>query len=330
MRGLGVLLAVGLIAAVAVAADAPEPAVVPVQAKTGAPPPAKKDAPPAAKAAPRRAPSATSSPRPRRWAQPASQFDQAMLGDLPPSAVNVVPTGPVAVATPLGTPAAPRPRALVPLAAANFKVGENESPRPVDRVYLSVNQFEDLNGALNRGFLPRVNLTRETLGVEKTFLAGDASVGLRLPFVQVTGSPTVEQAAVSDLSVIFKYAWINDRETGNVFSTGLVLTLPTGNGGRPELSDGTRLAHTAIVQPWLGGIYRLTPDVYAIGFSSLAVPTAMPSRTCGSTASASATSSTGRSSGGCRWCCRCSSATSARRCGTRTPTTRTTFRTKST
>jgi hypothetical protein len=65
-----------------------------------------------------------------------------------------------------------------------FKIGENDTPRPMDRAYFSFNYFDDLNNAANRAAgadLHDVRIYREVFGAEMTFLDGDASVGLRVP-----------------------------------------------------------------------------------------------------------------------------------------------------
>lgn len=137
------------------------------------------------------------------------------------------------------------------------------------------------------------NLHRETIGFEKTFLNGNASVGVRLPFfqtdqanstnfdpaalngfapLQVTGqqlttASTLDRSRVGDLSVILKYALINEFDM--VVSGGLVVTAPTGGG--ILLSDGDRM-YSTLLQPWVGA-YKAWDRVFVHGFSSIAVPT---------------------------------------------------------
>lgn len=53
-----------------------------------------------------------------------------------------------------------------------LKIAENESPLPQDRVFLTYNYYSEV---LDSDF------HRETLGFEKTFLGGEASIGLRVP-----------------------------------------------------------------------------------------------------------------------------------------------------
>lgn len=139
------------------------------------------------------------------------------------------------------------------------------------------------------------NLHRETIGFEKTFLDGNASVGMRLPVFQsdqtastpfdagrlqsfaafpVSGNTTstdntLDESRVGDLSILFKYAFINDPEGDRTVSGGLVVTAPTGGG--ILLADGSRL-YSTLLQPWLGA-YRSWDRLFVHGFTSIAVPT---------------------------------------------------------
>jgi hypothetical protein len=219
---------------------------------------------------------------PEAGTQAAASYDPGLFGDLINNASRVVnPPGgttnpPTGVAAARGT--RPGDAQLVSgdriaLAAqvpwrTSYKIGENESPRPVDRVFLTYNYYNDVD-VLQFGS-SRSDLHREMIGFEKTFLEGDASFGMRLPFLQLTGSKDLEDTHVDDLSMIFKYAFINDRETGNVLSGGLLLTAPTGERIR---INGASSINSTVFQPFLGFIYNLNRDLYFQGFSSVAAPT---------------------------------------------------------
>lgn len=159
--------------------------------------------------------------------------------------------------------------------ASGFKITEHESPRPVNRIYYAVNYYDDVNKAL----YPNVPffVTRHTIAFEKTVLQGDGSFGIRLPFTQVTGVPGFDQSAISDMSIVLKYAIINEPDAGNVLSGGMVITVPTGTGFIVDGFDANgQLAqtsfHPAMLQPWGGYIYNVTPRLYLHGFSSIVVP----------------------------------------------------------
>jgi hypothetical protein len=160
--------------------------------------------------------------------------------------------------------------ALALVAHGAFKITENESPRPQDRVFAFYNDFEDVAPAATRASgLQSTNIQREVAGFEKTFMDGDASFGLRAPVVEVYGDPTVEHQNFGDLSVILKYAFINDRQTGNVLSAGMVVTAPTGSSFLPV---GIPDIHPWLLQPYVGWIVNFK-RVYLLGFSSIVVPT---------------------------------------------------------
>jgi hypothetical protein len=91
-----------------------------------------------------------------------------------------------------------------------------------------------------------------------------------MPFVQLTGDPNFRDTHIDDLSMVFKYAFINDRQTRNVLSGGLVLTVPTGEEVK---INGENAVHSTVFQPWLGFIYNFGRDAYVEGFSSVAAPT---------------------------------------------------------
>ncbi len=157
---------------------------------------------------------------------------------------------------------------LIPqVGEAGVKIEEDESPRPVDRVFVDYNFFDNVTHALPG--VPGSNLHLETYGFEMTFLDGNASIGLRMNSFQTTGDSTFADSEFGDLTVITKLALINDRETGDVLSIGLAVTAPTG----PDaiLPDGSRLNST-LLQPYSGFIFNWE-RFYAQGFSSLIIPT---------------------------------------------------------
>jgi hypothetical protein len=171
----------------------------------------------------------------------------------------------------------------LPGGSRSLKISDNESPCPQDRVYVAFNYFDDYSRALTRrlGDDERFFEYRETLGLEKTFCCGNASLGLRLPLStihtdsndppanQITGDSTRGLAGtesdVGDLAVILKYALWNECEIGRVFSVGMLITTPTGQQGNNPF-------HQVVLQPYLGYIYRCD-DWFIHGFSAVDVPT---------------------------------------------------------
>jgi hypothetical protein len=151
----------------------------------------------------------------------------------------------------------------VPVARGAFKITENESPRPQDRVSGAYNFYNNVNSV--------IDVHRETVAVEKTFLDGNASVGLRLPFFQAH-QPGKNDSDVGDLTAILKYAFVNSDDT--VLSGGLAVTAPTGPIPSVLVFTpfGVKELHSTLIQPFLG-YYQAWGDLYVHGFSSLLVPT---------------------------------------------------------
>jgi hypothetical protein len=197
-----------------------------------------------------------------------------------------------------------------------FKIGENESPRPMDRVFTTYNYFNNVAvlpagpdsippvvGQVNAGEFNRTTVTpggsylkpvqsiaveqtcvlgftspaalqgldvhREVIGFEKTVCCDDFSVEVRLPLVQQAGDPFFDTCRLGDVSVLGKYALINDEESGNVLSGGLVVTAPTGED---VLAVDGRILHSTLLQPFAG--YFVNFDaLYVQGFSAAIIPT---------------------------------------------------------
>jgi hypothetical protein len=199
---------------------------------------------------------------PEAGTEAASSFNPQMLGDFIGGAACIANPG----AASGGTYTSRTVR--TPLAArGGFKISDNESPRPTNRVFLTYNYYNDVNGRINGPDIARIDVHREMFGFERTFLEGNGSFGMRVPLIQQTGGG--EFSDIGNLSFIGKYAFINDRCTGNVLSGGLVVTVPTGHDY--DIIDGTTL-DPVLIQPWVGGIWN-SDRLYAQGFSSVVVPT---------------------------------------------------------
>ena len=190
---------------------------------------------------------------------------------------------------------------LVPVTGLGaFNVGENESPKPTDRIFGFYNFYADIRGpdigsnvpivrssttssttpgpffssstttvqttTVTPGVLPRVSLNREVFGFEKTFLDGNASVEFRLPLLQQNGGG-FNSYDVGDLTLVGKYAFINDRASGDVLSAGMALTVPSG----PGIATTVGTFHSTLFQPWVG--YIVNFDRFFIqGIHSVVIP----------------------------------------------------------
>jgi hypothetical protein len=158
----------------------------------------------------------------------------------------------------------------IPVAGAysGVLITDNDSPRPVDRVYFDYNYYSSMGSSFNAG--NGINENREMFGFEKTFLNGNASFGMRLPFIELNGPNSTGGNSVGDLSVLFKYAFINDPK-GNVFASGLIVTAPTSRLSG-ELSDGSSVPNSVLFQPWTGFV-KTFDRAYVEGITDLIVPT---------------------------------------------------------
>jgi hypothetical protein len=177
-----------------------------------------------------------------------------VLSSLPPGLTVVTVTDPV-----------------LARAGSGFKMADGAAARPEDRVIFTYNNFDNLSGTNPGGanLLSRsTTFNRELLGFEKTFLDGNASVGMRLPFFQTSGDGSVNSSDFGDMSLVFKYALFNNHSNGNVLSTGLVLTLPTG----PAIPTVDGSFSDTLIQPYVG--YLLNAGGFFVqGFTSLVIPT---------------------------------------------------------
>jgi hypothetical protein len=151
--------------------------------------------------------------------------------------------------------------APIAVARGAFKVAENESPLPQDRVFLNYNYYNNVEKF--------ADVHRETAGFEKTFLNGDVSIGLRLPYFQVDGPNGTGDQEIDDLNVVVKAALLRDPVTLSALTTGLVVTAPTGPAGFTKTGEKI---HPTLIQPFVGYMWD-TGDLYLIGFTSLMAPT---------------------------------------------------------
>jgi hypothetical protein len=293
----------------------------------GAPPPAPPAAPaapgaaaPAAPAAPGEAPAAPTPPEaaPSTAAEAmaaAESFAPAeggalggaggtfnMLGDQapvfgrprPPNPPHVPgrPTGVTGILAQKGGTTLPWIR--------GFKIADNQSPVPQDRVFFNFNYYNNINYAIDRKFnapVSGIQIYRYLGGVEKTFLDGLASVGLTESINNlsaVSGVPSLAgtHTAMGDLTLFSKLvlyqafddpramnalggfgypAQVPGGRNGGLISAGLAITAPTGPGGFAG-AGFSKSFRTAFIQPFLGYFYS-RGNFYLQGFEAIDVPT---------------------------------------------------------
>jgi hypothetical protein len=178
-----------------------------------------------------------------------------------------------------------------------FKISDNQSPLPQDRVFANFNYFNNVNYAIDRKFGSPVNgiqIYRYLAGFEKTFLDGLASVGLtesinNLSAVSANPGLGGTHTAMGDLTVFSKLvlfqSWEDNRPTnalggfgypaqvggrnGGLISAGMAVTMPTGPGGFAGAGFSKSFRDVGL-QPFLG---YLQGNFYLQGFEAIDVPT---------------------------------------------------------
>jgi hypothetical protein len=149
----------------------------------------------------------------------------------------------------------------VPTERGAVKIAENESPRPIDRVFTTFNEF-------TRAGDDRIDVYRETVGFEKTFFDGCVSFGMRGPLYQLNGAG-VSRSDPGDVVGILKVAVYNDCTSGDVISLGVLAQAPTGSS---YVAFNGLDEHGFVVQPFVGYLFNCG-YLYLHGFSSAALPT---------------------------------------------------------
>jgi hypothetical protein len=180
-----------------------------------------------------------------------------------------------------------------------FKVSDNFSPVPQDRVFFNFNYWNNINYAINRQIgspITGLQIYRYQAGFEKTFFGGLASFGLSDSINTISARGSVPglggtSTAMGDLNffsklILFEH-WEDNRgypafggfgfpaqvggRNGGLISAGLSLTMPTGpaNFAGASYSKGFR---DTVIQPFMGYFYS-RGNFYLQGFEALIVPT---------------------------------------------------------
>ncbi len=161
-----------------------------------------------------------------------------------------------------------------------IKICENQSPFPQDRIFFSFNYFNNVNGDVNSRLgspITNINVYRYILGFEKTFLDKRASIGMRVPLDNLTSNAVIpglftNSTAMGDLNIFMKYALYWNQQTGDIFTGGLLLGIPTGPDQFAGFANIQGLNNFRL-QPFVGYFYNLFGNFYFQGFSSISVPT---------------------------------------------------------
>lgn len=185
-----------------------------------------------------------------------------------------------------------------------FKISSNQSPLPQDRVFLNYQFFNDaLEVSKSPGFsgLPVINtsksfdVSRYTLGAERSFGYGASSLQVQVPIIDSLASTTDGFLA----SPTSELPGVTDTELGNISlaykrlfyeactwsaSAGLAVDLPTGEDilirrsvpslGNPAGGDTLQVENEAVIlSPFLGVVAAPNERWFGQGFVQLAIPT---------------------------------------------------------
>jgi hypothetical protein len=209
-----------------------------------------------------------------------------MFGDLSPLQLpggGTIPPPPAV--TPGGTIPPPPPvtpgnySAAPPSYIRGFKIADNQSPRPVNRVYYDFNFFDNVWQSVNeraQNGINRVQIYRQLLGLEKTFWDGNASIGVRLPINTITadgqagGVQTPTQTAINNFNVYSKFLFIKDDVKKVYASWGLAATIPTGPMNFAG-ANYVRSYNNFELQPFVG-LQKTWNRFYLIAFEAINVP----------------------------------------------------------
>jgi len=152
-----------------------------------------------------------------------------------------------------------------------FKVTENESPRPTTRFYVSYYYYDQVFNSISGPDVPRTQVHQEIIGYEQAFLDNKVSLSVRIPYNQLRSDNFFSQTGIGDLSFVAKVAVYEDRSIGDLISTGIVVTAPTGDRPYANTLTGDTIRGWYL-QPFVGYVIG-NGDWFLQGLSSLVVPT---------------------------------------------------------
>jgi hypothetical protein len=144
------------------------------------------------------------------------------------------------------------------------KISENDSPIPLDRIFFSYNHFHNAF-ELTESSPPAPTQIRQepidryTLGLEKTFFEGAASVEVRMPLMGSLNAQTdsfgVSGKSVGNLTVVLKSLLYMDDSTA--IGAGVAIETPTGTDLNSRLANvNLRFQNEAVhFLPYLGFVW---------------------------------------------------------------------------
>lgn len=218
---------------------------------------------------------------------------------IPRPPVPPLPPGPNPPIEPIPVGAIAKSKVVIPY-GRSFKLAENMSPLPQDRLSFAFNYYDGVQEAQNRGLgglMGGMKVYRYLFTFEKTFLDGLASIGVRESIDTLTATSIYypglagTSTALGDVNVFGKLVlWENlemptanqggfnaavapvaGQLQGSVVTGGLSVRVPTG----PSNFAGSPFSFSPRdvgIQPFLG-YYVSRGNWYLQGFESIDVPT---------------------------------------------------------
>lgn len=152
-----------------------------------------------------------------------------------------------------------------------FKISENTSPIPRDRVYFTFNHFKHAIRTVNDY---DTGLNRYTFGGEKTFFDSLGSVEFRIPFAHGLAANQIQGGTSSDVETVFGNVTIIPKVVlgaGDYWlvSAGLGINLPTAPSSSAQLRTGELITvdnDATHLSPYLGMYLMPTSSTYVIGY----------------------------------------------------------------
>lgn len=154
-------------------------------------------------------------------------------------------------------------------------ISENNRPLPTDRIFFVYNGFNNAvtTTSLTTGDTFDSDLQRYTMGFEKTFLDGWASIELRLPLlnsidIQTPGNFS-SSGNVGNLTLIYKQLLLQSEDTA--VAAGLGLGLSTGDDleGRSGNTNFTLGNQATYLLPYIGLMHTVGENVFLTAFSQI-------------------------------------------------------------
>lgn len=160
-----------------------------------------------------------------------------MIGDMVPFTAHPLAISPPGPPTP--PPPGTRAAASIYSSMSNYKISENQSPRPQDRVFFEFNYYNNANDTINsRESSPITQMKAYVynFGLEKTFNNGMGSIGIRFPLNNLTANSfdnsvnTPTTTAPGNLTIFSKYILAQNTSTGSLISACWAITPQTATG----------------------------------------------------------------------------------------------------